>query len=407
VSPPRHRFVFFGLSITSSWGNGHATTYRALLAELCRRGHDVLFLERDLPFYSANRDLAAPPFGRTELYDSLEELAERFSDDVRRADVVIIGSYVPEGTKVIDFVFGTARGKIGFYDIDTPVTLAKLSHGGNAEYLTSAQVPRFDIYLSFSGGPILEALEDRFAARRARPLFCSVDPSAYYPDAAPVAWDLGYLGTYSPDRQPALSSLLIEPARQLPSMSFCVAGPQYPEEIAWPPNVSRIEHLSPSRHRAFYNSQRFTLNVTRQDMVRAGHSPSVRLFEAAACGIPIISDAWIGLEQLFAPGEEILLAEDAAQVRAYLADLPEERRIEIGQKARIRVLSEHTAAHRAETLEGYVAELFGRVARGGDRAAGGRRTVTRPPPRPTPLSVAILETSQWSGQQRERRRSKA
>jgi spore maturation protein CgeB len=400
---PQYRFVVLGLSITSSWGNGHATTYRALIAELCRRGHEVLFLERDLPFYRDNRDLPHPPFARTELYDSLEELTDRFSDVVREADVVIVGSYVPEGSKVIDFVLQTARGKVAFYDIDTPVTLAKLGHGDGADYIDAAQVPRFDLYLSFSAGPILEVLEKHFGAKRARPLFCSVDPSVYYPDPSPNTWDLGYLGTYSEDRQAALDCLLIEPSRRLPSMRFCVAGPQYPDNVAWPPNVSRIEHLSPSRHRAFYNSQRFTLNITRKDMARVGHSPSVRLFEAAACGTPIISDRWSGIERLFVPGDEILLAGDASQVCSYLTGISEAWRVEVGRRARLRVLAEHTAAHRAESLENYVAELFGRV---GGRSAG-KAVQKRAGALPAPLSLALLQTSQWFGQQRERRRSKA
>jgi spore maturation protein CgeB len=400
MSRSRYSFVFFGLSITSSWGNGHATTYRALLSELYRRGHDILFLERDLPFYRNHRDLAAPPFGRTELYESLEELYDRFTTDVRQADVVVVGSYVPEGKNVIDFVARAARGKIVFYDIDTPVTLAKLRREGRAEYLTAAQVPHFDLYLSFSGGRILTILEKYFGARRARPLFCSVDPSVYYPDPAPRLWDLGYIGTYSEDRQSSLTSLLIDPARTLSSMDFCVAGPQYPDDIVWPTNIARIEHLSPSRHRAFYNSQRFTLNLTRADMVRAGHSPSVRLFEAAACATPIISDAWAGLENLFAPGKEILLAKDSSQICGYLQSVPEEQRLEIGRKARARVLSEHTAAHRAESFESYVAELFGVL---GGKAKGvlaeaGRRT--------PPSTASAFGPSDWR-QRRERRRSKA
>src|SRR5438067_8089206 len=88
--------VIIGLSITSSWGNGHATTYRGLVRELARRGHDVLFLEHDKPWYAANRDMPRPPFGRTALYASVEELKDRFARDVRSAELVVVGSYVPE-----------------------------------------------------------------------------------------------------------------------------------------------------------------------------------------------------------------------------------------------------------------------------------------------------------------------
>jgi spore maturation protein CgeB len=194
----------------------------------------------------------------------------------------------------------------------------------------------------------------------ARALYCSVDSTLYYPEPGAVRWDLGYMGTYSDDRQPALTELLLAPARHWPDGRFAVAGPQYPESIRWPRNVRRIQHLPPAKHRAFYNAQRFTLNLTRADMVAAGYSPSVRLFEAAACGTPIISDAWEGLETLFRPGREILIARSAAEVLGWVRDLPASERLRIGERARKRVLAEHTSAHRAAELEGYALELLSR-----------------------------------------------
>lgn len=346
------QIVILGLSITSSWGNGHATTYRGLVRELVRRGHDVLFLERNVPWYAENRDLPEPPFGRTRLYGSVPELQETYAGAVAEADLVVVGSYVPEGVRVGEWVTATARGVTAFYDIDTPVTLAKLERG-DFEYLTPALIPRYDVYLSFSGGPILERLERELGSPRAVPLYCSFDPDLYYPEPSEPEWDLGYMGTYSDDRQPPLERLLIEAARRWPGGRFVVAGPQYPETIQWPGNVQRLEHLPPAEHRSFYNRQRFTLNITRADMIRAGYSPSVRLFEAAACGVPVISDYWDGLDELFRFGQEILVARDTADVLRYLREIPEEERQAIGERARARVLSEHTAAHRAEELERY------------------------------------------------------
>ena len=350
----RLEIVILGLSITSSWGNGHATTYRGLVRELAGRGHRVLFLEHDVPWYAAHRDLPRPPYGTTELYRDLADLDRRFRSRVRKAGAVILGSYVRQGEAVADWVLGHARGVTAFYDIDTPVTLAKLARG-DYEYLHPRQIPRFDLYLSFTGGPTLDRLEDELGARRALPLFCSCDPALYFPadnpeDQAP-SWDLGYLGTYSDDRQPAVEALLLEPARRLPDRRFALAGPGYPPETAWPANVDRFEHLPPGDHRAFYNRQRYTLNVTRADMRRAGYSPSIRLFEAAACGTPIVSDAWPGLETFFEPGREILLAATPDDVERILRDVPEAERRRIGRRARRRVLAEHTAAHRAATLE--------------------------------------------------------
>ena len=342
------RIVFVGLSITSSWGNGHATNYRSLTRALRERGHDVTFLERDVPWYASQRD--AP--GAGELYESLDDL-DRHADLVREADLVVLGSYVPEGVAVGQWIFDTARGAIAFYDIDTPVTLAKLE-AGDDEYLSAELVPRFDLYLSFTGGPTLEKLEHEWGARRARAFYCLVDERAYRPLDVEKRWLLGYLGTYSEDRQPAVERLLLAAARALPGEHFVVAGPQYPEEIAWPANVERIEHLPPAEHPRFYAQQRFTLNVTRAAMTEAGWSPSVRLFEAAACGVPVISDRWSGLDRFFVPGDEILIAETTEDVLRHLQH-PEPAAI--GRRSRARVLAEHTAAHRAEQLERYVAEL--------------------------------------------------
>jgi spore maturation protein CgeB len=350
------RIVILGLSITSSWGNGHATTYRGLLRELHGRGHEVLFLERDTPWYAANRDLCTAPYAGIELYADLQDLRRRFGDEVRHADVVIVGSYVPEGTAVGEWVTTTARGITAFYDIDTPVTLAKLARG-DAEYVSPALIRRYALYLSFTGGPTLEYLAQHYGVPRARPLYCAVDPHLYYPEGVAERWELGYLGTYSSDRQPALEALLIEPARRWAQGCFVVAGPQYPPTITWPVNVQRLEHLAPAEHRTFYNAQRFTLNVTRADMVRAGYSPSIRLFEAAACAAPIISDDWPGLERFFTPGTEILIAHAPQETLQYLRELPEAERAAIGRRARARVLAEHTTAHRAAELEAYIRDL--------------------------------------------------
>jgi spore maturation protein CgeB len=352
------RIVILGLSITSSWGNGHATTYRALVRELEALGHDVLFLERDVPWYASNRDMPAPPFGRTQLYASVEDLQQRFEDEVRDADFVIVGSYVPDGVAVGDWVQRTARGSTGFYDIDTPVTLARLARGEH-DYLHPRQIPGYDVYLSFTGGPTLQRLEQEYGSPRARVLYCSVDPTLYYAESQPLKWDLGYMGTYSDDRQPGVDELLLQPARLHQEGRFIVAGPQYPAGIEWPANVEYRPHLPPAEHRAFYNSQRYTLNITRVDMVRAGWSPSVRIFEAAACGTPIISDRWEGIETLLVPGREIVLASSAHEVVELLKRSDEDARLRMAERARERILSQHTAAHRARELETYALELLG------------------------------------------------
>ncbi len=349
--------VILGLSITSSWGNGHATTYRGLVRELHARGHAVLFLERNQEWYESNRDLPKPPYCQALLYKSFVELKRRYAAQIRNADLVMVGSYVQDGAEIGEWVTAIADGVTAFYDIDTPITLANLE-AGKADYISRALIPRYHLYLSFTGGPILQRLEQKFGSPMARPLYCSVDPNLYYPQGREVRWDLGYMGTYSDDRQPALERLLLEPARSWRRGRFVVAGPQYPESVRWPRNVKRYTHLAPSKHGAFYNSQRFTLNITRANMMSAGFSPSVRLFEAAACGTPIISDEWPGLETFFQPGKEILISRSAEETLKLLRDVSEQQRRRIGASARTRVLAEHTARHRALELESYVTELM-------------------------------------------------
>jgi spore maturation protein CgeB len=348
------KLVVLGLSLSSSWGNGHATTFRGLLEKFAARGHDILFLERDVPWYRNQRDLADPDYCELRFYDDLIDL-ERWRTEIGSADAVMVGSYVPEGVRVGRFVQQAARGVAAFYDIDTPVTLAKLERG-DFEYLSPDLIPGYDLYLSFTGGPALQHLEQRLGSPAARPLFCSADPELYRPLDVTTRWDMSYLGTYSDDRQPTVEKLLNETARRLPHRRFCVAGPQYPDGIAWPANVERIDHVPPTDHPAFYAASRFTLNVTRADMIKAGWSPSVRLFEAGACATPVISDVWDGLSDLLEPGREILFARSTDDVISALEGIEPDRARAIGQAARHRVLAEHTAAHRAAELERHIEE---------------------------------------------------
>ena len=340
------KLVFLGLSLSSSWGNGHATTYRALIGALSKQ-HEVLFLERDQPWYAENRDMPNPNFCRLAFYNHIQDL-HQFRTEIATADAVVIGSYVTEGAAVARLIEDWVQGVFCFYDIDTPVTLSKLRRG-DADYISADTIPLFNLYLSFTGGPTLQRLQKEFGAQAAVALYCSVDDTRYHSMALQQRWDLGYLGTYSDDRQPALERLLIEPARRLPDKRFVVAGPQYPAHIAWPGNVERIEHLPPASHAGFYNAQAWTLNITRADMVAAGYSPSVRLFEASACGTPIISDPWPGLETIFSPKQEIAMASTSDDVIAALS-MPEEERVRLGEAGQARCLANHTATHRATDL---------------------------------------------------------
>lgn len=362
------KLLFLGLSLSSSWGNGHATTFRALLRGLHALGDEITFLERDVPWYRDHRDLKKPDFCDLRYYTSVAELYAEYRALLRAADVIVIGSFVPEGVAVIEAAAALSTGSLCFYDIDTPVTLAKLASGDH-EYLADHQIPLFDIYFSFTGGPTLERLRLQFGAKRAEALYCSVDETRYAPTGEDPVWDLGYLGTYSPDRQPTLQRLLIDVAKRMPSHRFAVAGPQYPTDMPWPGNVDRIAHLPPSEHASFYSRQRHTLNVTRADMIAAGWSPSVRLFEAAACGCPVVSDRWRGLEDLFPAGKAIHTAATTDDVCHLLNTSDEASRREVAARARDIVLTSHTGRARAREFVGYLTAPCQEEAFSGSQAA--------------------------------------
>jgi spore maturation protein CgeB len=349
------KIVVFGLSVTSSWGNGHATTYRALLAALHRRKHRIVFFEKDEEWYASNRDLPEPDFCEVRLFNDWRAVLPSVRRELDDCDVAMVGSFFPEGIRAAEEIIAAKKPVKIFYDIDTPITLNSLRAGG-AAYLKPQQIAGFDLYLSFTAGPILAQLQREFGARHALPLYCSFEPENYYPRRVfrRYACDLSYMGTYASDRQAKVDELLTLPAQELPHRRFIIAGSQYPSKLRWPKNVRAIRHLSPRWHPHFYSSSRLTLNLTRRGMVEWGYSPSVRLFEAAGCGCPIISDAWPGLDTIFTVGEEVLVAERSQHVIQAVEQTDDAQLRRMGARARERVLEEHSSARRAEQFESYV-----------------------------------------------------
>ncbi|HEU4628164.1 MAG TPA: glycosyltransferase [Gemmatimonadaceae bacterium] len=345
------KLVIFGLSVSSSWGNGHATLWRGLVRALARRGHHVVFFERDVPYYAAHRDLTELPGGRLRLYPDWVGVRAEARRELADADVGMVTSYCPDGIAATELVLDAPVARV-FYDLDTPVTLDRLAAGEPLPYIGPDGLRGFDLVLSYTGGEALRALETQLGAPCARPLYGSVDPDVHCP-AGPVEafrGDLSYLGTYAADRQPALERLLVDVARRCAERRFVIGGAQYPLDFPWASNIYFVQHLPPADHRAFYASSRLTLNVTRAAMARMGYCPSGRLFEAAACGAPVVSDRWEGLEHFYTPGEEILLADDADDVVAALDRSDEELR-RIARAARERTLAQHTNDARAAELE--------------------------------------------------------
>ncbi|HEY4250606.1 MAG TPA: glycosyltransferase [Roseomonas sp.] len=345
------KFVVFGLTITSSWGNGHATLWRSLCRALTRRGHRVTFFERDVPWYADARDLGEMPGLETVIYPDWDSLQARAAREVAEADVAVVTSYCADGAAASALVLAGRAARV-FYDLDTPVTLAALTIGERPAYLPPEGLGDFDLVLSFTGGEALGRLRTELGARRVLPLYGSVDPQTHQPvpSVAEYHADLSYLGTYAADRQPALQALLIDPALRMPQRRFVIGGAQYPADFPWAENIYFVRHMPPQQHPAFFSSSRLTLNVTRRAMAEAGWCPSGRLFEAAACGAAVLSDKWPGLSDFYTPGEEILIAGDAADaIAAIRCGTAELRRI--ADRARQRTLDEHSGDRRARELE--------------------------------------------------------
>ena len=346
------KIVVFGLTISSSWGNGHATLWRGLCRALERRGHCVVFFEQDTPYYAANRDLAQVPGGQLVLYGDWNAVRRRAAATIADADVAMVTSYCPDGIAATELVLEARRARKVFYDLDTPVTLSRLKAGESTTYIGETGLAGFDLVLSYTGGAALEVLQTELGARRVAPLYGHVDPQVHRPVApqAHFTADLSYLGTYAADRQAALEALFVDPARQRPERRFLIGGAQYPQDFPWADNIYFVRHLPPADHPVFFSSSRLTLNVTRDAMARMGWCPSGRLFEAAACGAPILTDAWEGLDAFFEPGREILLARTTADAVAAL-DLTDAELRRIAEASRARTLAEHTSDRRAEELE--------------------------------------------------------
>ena len=346
------KLVVFGLAVSSSWGNGHATLWRGLCRALAARGHLVVFFERDVPYYAEHRDLWTLPHGRLHLYPSWDDVRETAARELADADAGMVTSFCPDALEAEALLLDSPAERRVFYDLDTPVTLDALARGDGVAYVGPHGLADYDLVLSYTGGNSLAQLRDRLGARLAVPLYGSVDPAVHQPvdpESSDRA-DLSYLGTYAADRQDGVEKLFLEPARRRPSRRFVLGGSMYPYDFPWMSNIYYRRHVSPDQHPAFYCSSRLTLNVTRRAMAETGYCPSGRLFEAAACGVPILSDWWEGLDAFFTPGREILVASTTDEAIASL-ERSDDELCDIARRARERTLVEHTAARRALELE--------------------------------------------------------
>lgn len=346
------KIVIFGLTVSSSWGNGHATLWRGMCRALARRGHRVVFFERDVPYYEEHRDLTDLPHGRLVFYKNWEDVRSRARAELAGADVGLTTSYCPDALAATALMGETSVRMRAFYDMDTPVTLERLARGEEVFYIGPRGLRDYDLVFSFTGGRALTELRERLGAARVVPLYGHVDPEVHRPVPPRESYraDLSYLGTYAEDRQAMLERLFVEPARRLPGRRFVIGGALYPAGFPWTENIYFVRHLPPAEHPAFFSSSRLTLNITRAAMREMGYCPSGRLFEAAACGTAILSDPWEGFETFFEPGSQAIVA-DTTEAAAAALELSDEELMRIALAARERTLEEHTSARRARDFE--------------------------------------------------------
>jgi spore maturation protein CgeB len=347
--------VVFGLSVSSSWGNGHATLWRGLIHALARMGHRVIFFEWDAPYYAAHRDCFGLPNGELRFYTQWSDARSAAAELLRHADVGLVTSYCPHGVEATEVVLESRTPLKVFYDLDTPITLDRLARGEHVSYLGARGLADFDLVLSYTGGIALRELGRLLGARRVEALYGSVDPDLHTPRSPIERYraDLSYLGTYAAERQAIVEELFVRPAALCPERTFALGGSQYPADFPWRQNIFYHSHVAPAEHAAFYCSARLNLNVTREPMARMGFCPSGRLFEAAACEAALITDAWQGLEHFYTPSEEILVAQNAQDVVTSLSRSDAELG-RMRKRARERTLDEHTIDRRAREFVDYL-----------------------------------------------------
>ncbi len=345
--------AFFGSSLVSAYWNGAATYYRGIIRALNARGHAVTFYEPDAYERQQHRDMADPDWARVVVYPATDDGVRKAIDEAQAADLIVKASGVGVFDEFLEAAVADMKrpGKLViFWDVDAPATLDRT--GRNEGDPFRKLIPRYDLILTYGGGPPVVEAYEALGARRCVPIYNALDPATHFPVPPEPRFsaDLAFLGNRLPDREQRVDEFFLRAASAAPQCSFLLAGAGW-ENKPVPPNVKYFGHLYTRDHNAFNSSARAVLNVSRESMARYGYSPATRVFEAAGAAACIITDSWQGLEMFLEPGREVLVARHGREVAAHVRELTPGRARFMGQSARRRVLAEHTYAHRAEKVE--------------------------------------------------------
>jgi spore maturation protein CgeB len=346
--------AFFGSSLVSAYWNGAATYYRGIIRALADRGHRVTFYEPDAFGRQEHRDLADPDWARVVVYPGNQAGgALRALDQARGVDLVVKASGVGVFDQLLEGEVLALRGPttlVVFWDVDAPATLDRLAHDPADPF--HALVPRYDLVLTYGGGPPVVAGYERAGARQCVPVYNALDPETHHPVAPDSRFDgdLAFLGNRLPDREARVEAFFLAAAARLPGQRFLLGGSGWGDKPL-PANVRYLGHVYTRDHNALNATPRAVLNVNRESMARYGFSPPTRVFEAAGAGGCLITDEWEGIDQFLEPGTEVLVAADGDAVAGHLEALTAARADAIGRAARRRLLAEHTYAHRAAQVE--------------------------------------------------------
>ncbi|MGQ9368901.1 CgeB family protein [Azospirillum sp. A39] len=345
--------AFFGSSLVSAYWNGAATYYRGIIRALAGRGHRVTFYEPDAYDRQQHRDMADPPWARVVVYPATEDGMQQALEAARDADVVVKAS----GVGVFDDelaagVLDVRRpdGLAVYWDVDAPATLSEIAADPKARL--RALLPMYDLVLTYGGGPPVVRAFTALGAQVCVPVYNAHDPETHHPVPFDprFASDLTFLGNRLPDREERVERFFLDAAARLPEQRFLLGGNGWHDK-PMPANVSALGHVYTADHNALNCSAKAVLNISRSSMADMGYSPATRVFEAAAAGACLITDAWVGIDRFLEPDTEILVAADGAEVAEHLAALSPERARAIGEAARRRVLAHHTYDHRAVLVE--------------------------------------------------------